>query len=266
MEPNPLVGCVIAHGARVLGEGWHERFGGPHAEVAALAAAGPAARGATAYVTLEPCCHYGKTPPCSEALVAAGLARVVVAQADPFPQVAGGGLAQLRAAGIAVEVGLLEAAARQLNAPYLKLVTQGRPWVIAKWAMTLDGRIATQTGSSQWISNAASRAMVHRLRGRVDAILVGRGTAAADDPLLTARPRARGSPRGSSWTRTPRWRWKAAWSARLGARPCSWPSGRTPRPSVGRGWWTPAVRSGSATLQIASSDSGNCWRNSAADG
>ncbi|MCY2992655.1 MAG: bifunctional diaminohydroxyphosphoribosylaminopyrimidine deaminase/5-amino-6-(5-phosphoribosylamino)uracil reductase RibD [Planctomycetota bacterium] len=188
VEPNPMVGCVIARGEQVLAEGWHGRFGGPHAEIEALRTAGAAAAGATLYVTLEPCCHAGKTPPCTAAVIAAGLRRVVVAQVDPFPRVAGGGLAQLQAAGLDVEVGLCEPAARRLNAPYLKLVTTGRPWIIAKWAMTLDGKIATHTGSSQWISGVAARAAVHQLRGRVDALLVGRGTAAADDPLLTARP------------------------------------------------------------------------------
>lgn len=188
VEPNPLVGCIIAHGAEIIGEGWHERFGGPHAEVEALAVAGGRAAGATMYVTLEPCCHQGKTPPCSQAVIAAGLRRVVVAQRDPFPQVDGGGIAALLAAGTTVEVGLREDSARTLNAPYLKLLATGRPWVIAKWAMTLDGKIAARGGSSKWISGEASRRVAHALRGRVDAIVVGRGTAAADDPLLTARP------------------------------------------------------------------------------
>jgi diaminohydroxyphosphoribosylaminopyrimidine deaminase/5-amino-6-(5-phosphoribosylamino)uracil reductase len=188
VEPNPMVGCVIARGAEILGEGWHRRFGGPHAEIEALKLARERARGATLYVTLEPCCHHGKTPPCTSAVLAAGVARVVAALADPFPQVAGGGLAKLRAAGIEVEVGVLEREARNLNAPYLKLLATGRPWVIAKWAMTLDGKIATRTGDSRWISCKASRHVTHQLRGRVDAIIVGRGTAAADDPMLTARP------------------------------------------------------------------------------
>jgi diaminohydroxyphosphoribosylaminopyrimidine deaminase / 5-amino-6-(5-phosphoribosylamino)uracil reductase len=140
------------------------------------------------YVTLEPCCHHGKTPPCSRAVIAAGLDRVVAAMRDPFPQVTGGGLRELEAAGIKVEVGLLEADARRLNAPYLKLLETGKPWILAKWAMTLDGRIATRSGESKWISGPESRAVVHKLRGRVDAILVGRNTAERDDPLLTARP------------------------------------------------------------------------------
>jgi diaminohydroxyphosphoribosylaminopyrimidine deaminase/5-amino-6-(5-phosphoribosylamino)uracil reductase len=139
-------------------------------------------------VTLEPCCHHGKTPPCTEAVLAAQIRRLVVAQQDPFPAVAGGGLAQLRAAGIEVEVGLLEEEARAVNAPYLKLLATGRPWVLAKWAMTLDGRTATRTGSSQWISGEESRRLAHGLRGRVDAIVIGRETARMDNPLLTARP------------------------------------------------------------------------------
>ncbi len=188
VEPNPMVGCVVCRGAETIGEGWHRAFGLPHAEVEALAIAGPRAAGATLYVTLEPCRHHGKTPPCTEAVIRAGVARVVAAQRDPFPAVAGGGLAELEAAGVQVEVGLLEDEARRLNAPYLKLLETGRPWVMAKWAMTLDGKLATHTGQSQWISGAASRAVVHRLRGRVDAIFVGSGTASADDPLLTARP------------------------------------------------------------------------------
>ena len=195
VEPNPLVGCVIASGERIIAEGWHQQFGGAHAEIEALLAAGERARGATMYVTLEPCCHYGKTPPCTEAIIPAGLARVVVAMRDPFPKVAGGGLKQLAAAGIDVELGLAEDEARALNAPYLKLVESGRPWTIAKWAMTLDGKIATRGGYSRWISSPASRQVVHHLRGRVDAILVGRRTAQLDDPLLTARPENGSPPR-----------------------------------------------------------------------
>jgi diaminohydroxyphosphoribosylaminopyrimidine deaminase / 5-amino-6-(5-phosphoribosylamino)uracil reductase len=188
VEPNPMVGCVIARGAEIIGEGWHRRFGQAHAEIEALRIAGERAAGATLYVTLEPCCHHGKTPPCTRAVLASGVARVVVAMRDPFPQVQGGGIAELQAAGLSVEVGLLEAEAQRLNAPYLKLVETGRPWIIAKWAMTLDGKIATHTGESRWISNQQSREVVHQLRGRVDAVVVGRGTAVQDDPLLTARP------------------------------------------------------------------------------
>lgn len=188
VEPNPMVGCTIVRDGETVGEGFHERFGGPHAEIVALASAGARAEGATVYVTLEPCCHQGKTPPCTQALIRARVIRVVIAQRDPFPQVAGGGIAELERAGMEVEVGLREPDAREVNAPYLKLVQTGRPWIIAKWAMTLDGRLASHTGDSRWISGPASRELVHRLRGRVDAIIVGRGTALADDPLLTARP------------------------------------------------------------------------------
>jgi len=191
VEPNPMVGAVVGsaeQGGRIVAEGWHAAYGGPHAEVVALAAAGAAARGATLYVTLEPCCHEGKTPPCTAAIVAAGIARVVVATDDPFPQVAGRGLDALRRAGLTVDVGLRAAEARRLTAPFRKLVATGRPWVIAKWAMSLDGRLAMQPGDERWISSVESRALVHELRGRIDAIAVGLGTVRADDPLLTARP------------------------------------------------------------------------------
>jgi len=188
VEPNPMVGCVIVQADRVVGEGYHRRFGADHAEREALRQAGSLAQGAAMYVTLEPCCHHGKTPPCTQAILQAGIQRVVAAMQDPFPQVAGQGLRQLAEAGLQVECGLLEAEARQLNAPYLKLIQTGRPWVIAKWAMTLDGKLATRTGQSRWISGPESRALVHQLRGRVDGILVGSRTAALDDPLLTARP------------------------------------------------------------------------------
>jgi diaminohydroxyphosphoribosylaminopyrimidine deaminase / 5-amino-6-(5-phosphoribosylamino)uracil reductase len=193
VEPNPMVGCVLVKGEEIVGEGWHQIFGGPHAEIHALGMAGERARGATMYATLEPCCHHGKTPPCCDAVIKAGVERVVVAMRDPFPQVAGGGLKQLAAAGIDVELGLHEAEAQALNAPYLKLLASKQPWVIAKWAMTLDGKIATRAGYSKWISGEAAREVGHRLRGRVDAIIVGSRTANMDDPLLTARP-AQGSP------------------------------------------------------------------------
>jgi diaminohydroxyphosphoribosylaminopyrimidine deaminase/5-amino-6-(5-phosphoribosylamino)uracil reductase len=188
VEPNPLVGAVVVRDGQSVGEGWHERYGGPHAEVNALARAGESARGATLYVTLEPCCHHGKTPPCTDAVLAAGIRRVVAALLDPFPQVAGKGLAALRSAGVEIDTGVGEAEARRQNAPYLNLLTTGRPYVHAKWAMTLDGKIAARTGDSKWISNPASRRYVHALRGRMDAIVVGVGTAIADDPQLTARP------------------------------------------------------------------------------
>ena len=182
-----MVGCLVVKGAEIIGEGWHRQFGGPHAEVEALRLAGKRAAGATMVVTLEPCCHQGKTPPCTKTIIEAGIRRVVVAQRDPFPRVDGGGVAELEAAGIEVEVGLLEDEARRLNAPYLKLLETGRPWVIAKWAMTLCGKIATRSAESRWISGPQSRAIVHELRSRVDAIIVGGRTARLDDPLLTAR-------------------------------------------------------------------------------
>ena len=192
VEPNPMVGSVLVADGACIGAGFHAMFGGPHAEAAAIANArelGNATRlsGCTAYVTLEPCCHQGKTPPCTRALLDAGVARVVVAMPDPFPQVAGQGIELLREAGVAVHVGLHAAQAEALNAAYLKRIQTGRPWVIAKWAMSLDGKIATRTGHSQWISSDASRAIVQQTRGRVDAILIGSATALADNPLLTAR-------------------------------------------------------------------------------
>jgi diaminohydroxyphosphoribosylaminopyrimidine deaminase/5-amino-6-(5-phosphoribosylamino)uracil reductase len=188
VEPNPMVGCVIVRDGEIVGEGFHEQFGAPHAEVNALAAAGNRAAGAIAYVTLEPCCHHGKTPPCTQALIRAGIRRVVAAVEDPFAQVSGQGIEELKAAKISCDVGVRAADANWLLAPYRKLISTGRPWLIAKWAMTLDGKFATRTRDSQWISSEASRAVVHQLRGRVDGIMVGSGTARADDPLLTARP------------------------------------------------------------------------------
>lgn len=187
VEPNPMVGCAIVRDSRIVGEGWHRRFGGPHAEVNALRAAGGRARGANVYVTLEPCCHHGKTPPCTDALIAAGVGRVIAAMRDPFPRVRGRGLRLLRSARIGVDVGLCEAAAVALNAPYLKRQHTGRPWVILKWAQSLDGRIATRTGDSKWISSEESRRRTHRIRGRVDAVVAGVGTVIADDPMLTCR-------------------------------------------------------------------------------
>lgn len=187
VEPNPMVGAVLIRNGECVGEGWHQKFGGPHAEVHALTAAADRARESTLYVTLEPCCHQGKTPPCTDAILRAGVQRVVVAMRDPYQEVAGKGLEILSNAGIQVEVGIQEEEARLLNAPYLHLLQTGRSWVIAKWAMTLDGRIATSTGQSRWISNETSRTLVHQIRGRVDGIVVGIGTALADDPMLNAR-------------------------------------------------------------------------------
>ncbi len=217
VEPNPMVGAVLLAEGRVIGEGWHGKCGGSHAEVNALRDAeareesgpsqslrarlkplvpshetahdfrGGGLRGVTMCVTLEPCCHQGKTPPCTEALIAAGVGRVVVAMIDPDPRVAGGGVQRLREAGIEVEVGLCEVEARRLNEAFIKRTNTGLPWVIAKWAQTLDGKIATVTGDSRWISNEQSRRRVHELRARVDAVMVGVGTVINDDPLLTAR-------------------------------------------------------------------------------
>jgi diaminohydroxyphosphoribosylaminopyrimidine deaminase / 5-amino-6-(5-phosphoribosylamino)uracil reductase len=188
VEPNPMVGCVIVAGEQIVGEGWHRRYGGPHAEREALAQASAAATGATMYVTLEPCCHHGKTPPCTDAILQAAVRRVVIADRDPFPQVDGGGIGLLQAAGLDVETGLMADESRGLNAPYLKLVRHGRPWVIAKWAMTLDGKLAACSGDSRWVSGESSRRRVQQLRGRVDGIVVGASTVRADDPSLTARP------------------------------------------------------------------------------
>jgi len=185
--PNPAVGCVIARGDIVVGRGWTQPGGRPHAETEALGRAGVAARGATAYVTLEPCAHYGKTPPCADALIEAGVARVVVATMDSNPAVDGAGLAMLRAAGIEVETGPGMAAARDLNAGFFSRVERGRPMVTLKVALTLDGRIAAETGQSQWITGAAARRRAHLLRAIHDAILVGSETALADDPMLTCR-------------------------------------------------------------------------------
>ena len=188
VEPNPLVGAVVVRDGHIVGEGTHDHFGGPHAEVAAIASAGDACRGATLFVTLEPCTHHGKTPPCTDAVIQAGFAHVVTAMIDPDPRTRGHGVDILHEAGIEVEVGLLEAEARRLNAPFVKLNTLGLPFVTAKWAMSLDGKTATHTGESRWISSTPSRQIVHVLRGQVDAVLVGSRTALVDDPRLTARP------------------------------------------------------------------------------
>jgi len=188
-SPNPNVGAVVARDGEVLGEGWHERHGGPHAEVNALADAGDAARGATLYVSLEPCCHHGKTPPCTDAIVAAGIARVVVGSDDPTEKASGRGLGILRDEGVEVLVaeGELAARARLGNQSFRKFARTGRPWVLFKSAMTLDGKVATPTGDSKWISGEASRRRAHEWRASVDAVAVGIGTALADDPQLTAR-------------------------------------------------------------------------------
>lgn len=186
-KPNPMVGCVIAHGDEVVGEGWHQRAGEPHAEVLALRAAGARAKGATVYVTLEPCAHTGRTGPCADALIAAGVSRVVAAMRDPFPQVDGAGFEKLRAAGIAVEFGLMETQARTLNRGWLSRIERGRPWLRVKLATSLDGRSALASGDSKWISGEASRLDVQRWRARCGAIVTGAGTVLVDDPSLTVR-------------------------------------------------------------------------------
>ena len=186
-QPNPRVGCVIAHGEVVVGEGWHARAGEPHAEVDALREAGERASGATAYVTLEPCAHHGRTPPCADALVAARVARVVAALRDPNPRVSGGGFAKLREAGIDVATGLCEREARALNEGFFSRMVRGRPWVRLKIAASLDGRTALASGESKWITSEAARADVQRWRARSSAILTGIGTVLADDPRLTVR-------------------------------------------------------------------------------
>ena len=186
-QPNPRVGCVIAQAESIVGEGWHERAGEPHAEVFALRAAGARARGATAYVTLEPCSHFGRTPPCADALIAAGVSRVVAASADPNPRVAGEGLRRLLGSGIAVETGLMREPARELNRGFFSRIERGRPWVRVKLAMSLDGRTALANGASKWITGEAARADVQCWRARSSAILTGSGTVLADNPRLTVR-------------------------------------------------------------------------------
>ena len=186
-SPNPRVGCVIVRDGATVGEGWHARAGEPHAEIHALRAAGAAARGATAYVTLEPCSHFGRTPPCADALIEAGVARVITAMEDPNPLVAGRGLARLRAFGIATAHGLLAEAAHELNIGFVSRMSRGRPWVRLKAAATLDGKTALNNGVSQWITGPAARADGHRWRARACAILTGIGTVREDDPQLSVR-------------------------------------------------------------------------------
>lgn len=186
-KPNPMVGCVVAKGDEIVGEGWHQRAGGPHAEVLALQSAGDNARDATVYITLEPCSHLGKTGPCADVLIAAGVTRVVGAMRDPNPLVDGAGFERLQAAGITVEIGLMEMLARQLNRGFLSRIERGRPWLRIKLAISLDGRSALASGESKWISGEPARRDVQRWRARSGAILTGAGTVLIDDPLLTVR-------------------------------------------------------------------------------
>ena len=186
-SPNPLVGAVIVKAGQIVGEGYHQKAGGPHAEIDALQAAGEAAKDGTLYVNLEPCCHWGRTPPCTDALIQAGIAQVYIAEVDANPKVAGKGIQQLEMAGISVNIGICAAEAAQLNEGHRKYVQTGQPFVILKTAMSLDGKIATATGESRWITSEASRQNVHEIRDEVDAILVGIGTVLRDNPALTTR-------------------------------------------------------------------------------
>ena len=196
VSPNPMVGAVLVRENKIVGTGYHHFFGGPHAEQYALKSARGEARGSDLYINLEPCCHVGKTPPCVDALIAAGIRRAFIGMQDPNPRVSGSGIKKLRAAGIAVEVGILERECRQLNEAFTKYITKHIPFVYLKLAASLDGKIATASGDSKWITGAASRKLVHRLRSEADAVMVGIGTVLGDDPLLTARlhPGARKNP------------------------------------------------------------------------
>jgi diaminohydroxyphosphoribosylaminopyrimidine deaminase/5-amino-6-(5-phosphoribosylamino)uracil reductase len=193
--PNPMVGAVVVRGKAVVGRGYHLRAGEPHAEVLALRQAGKKAKGATLYLNLEPCDHFGKTPPCTQAILKAGIERVVAGMKDPNPLVSGRGFRRLKKAGVKVEVGLLEGECRELNAPFCKFISTGTPFVILKAAASLDGKVATKSGDSRWISGGASRKYVHRLRSEVDAVMVGVGTVRRDDPLLNVRLAGRKNPR-----------------------------------------------------------------------
>jgi diaminohydroxyphosphoribosylaminopyrimidine deaminase/5-amino-6-(5-phosphoribosylamino)uracil reductase len=186
-SPNPMVGAVVVRGERIIGRGYHHKAGEPHAEVLALRQAGDRARGATLYLNLEPCSHFGRTPPCTQAILQAGIRRVVAGMKDPNPLVAGKGIRRLRRAGVQVDMGILAAECRELNAPFCKYITTGKPFIILKTACSLDGKIATGSGDSRWISSEESRRYVHHLRLHVDAVMVGSGTVLKDDPLLTVR-------------------------------------------------------------------------------
>ena len=192
VSPNPRVGCVLVKKGKIISEAYHQHFGGSHAEINALTKAGGKAKGSTMYINLEPCCHYGKTPPCTEAIIESGINQVVVGMVDPNPLVNGKGLRELKSKGIKIKLGILEEECRKLNEPYIKYITRGLPFVVLKSAMSLDGKIATPSGDSKWITNQASRRYVRRLRSQVDAILVGINTVLKDDPaLLTSHFRKR---------------------------------------------------------------------------
>ncbi len=255
--PNPRVGCVIVKDGQVVGEGWHARAGEPHAEIHALRAAGTRARGATVYVSLEPCSHHGRTPPCAHALIDAGVARVVAAMRDPNPQVAGRGIELLTLAGIRAEVGLLEEAARELNVGFISRMTRGRPWVRVKTASSLDGKTALLNGQSQWITGEAARRDVHRWRARACAVLTGVGTVLADDPQMNVR--AVDTPRQPlGWCSTARCaRRQAHVSWRVATR--SW-SARRPSPSGSNRCWRRAPACWSCPAPPAGPTSGCSWR------
>lgn len=195
VEPNPMVGAVLVKDGEIVGKGYHHIFGGAHAEIHAINEGGENGKGATLYVSMEPCAHFGKTAPCADAIIRAGITKVVAAVADPNPVTAGRGIQKLKDAGIDIQIGVLEHQARRLNAPFFKLMQKGIPYVIAKWAMSLDGKIATYTGESKWITSEESRRYVHKIRGQVDGILVGINTVLRDDPLLTCRTEGGRNPR-----------------------------------------------------------------------
>ncbi|MCF6158024.1 MAG: bifunctional diaminohydroxyphosphoribosylaminopyrimidine deaminase/5-amino-6-(5-phosphoribosylamino)uracil reductase RibD [wastewater metagenome] len=195
VEPNPMVGAVLVKNGKIIGKGYHQMFGGSHAEVHAITEGGKNCKGATLYVSMEPCAHYGKTAPCTDAIIDAGIAKVVTAILDPNPITSGKGVQKLKDAGIEIRLGILEEHARRLNTPFFKLIQKGLPYVIVKWAMSLDGKIATRTGDSKWITSEESRAYVHKIRGQVDGIIVGLNTVLRDDPLLTCRIKGGRNPR-----------------------------------------------------------------------
>lgn len=195
VEPNPMVGAVLVKDGEIMGKGYHQVFGGSHAEIHAINEAGENCKGATLYVSMEPCAHYGKTAPCTDAIIKGGITKVITTVIDPNPVTSGKGIQKLKAAGIEVRIGVMESQAKKLNASFFKLMQKGLPYVIVKWAMSLDGKIATRTGSSKWITSEESRMYVHKIRGQVDGVLVGINTVLRDDPLLTCRYEGGRSPK-----------------------------------------------------------------------